>query len=96
MEIKEALEQTLQLLTPELWRPFSVHTQHAEYDGKRGCLLQLVHYLHSNHVAEEVRVVWVLERTLRAMGERVSIGKFNDTHSLEDVRRLVERAITQV
>jgi hypothetical protein len=49
--------------------------------------------MHPYRVGEEVRVVQLLERTLLAMGHKTTIGKFNDTHSLKDVRELVQRAI---
>jgi len=83
-------------LTSEYWRPCCLEPG-ADFDAGQGCLIQqLYHAAAPEHrIAPEYGAA--LERLMGAVGVRFAgdLGKFSDSHTLEEVQAVVDKAIGQ-
>jgi len=82
-------------LTPENWRPYAVSSPR-DYSEGRGCLIQQYHYVMRHGGAlpyDNIRPIQA--RLMKAAGCKRfdGLARFNDTHSLEEVQAVVDRAI---
>jgi hypothetical protein len=82
-------------LTPENWRPYAVSSPR-DYSEGLGCLIQQYHYVmrHGGALSYD-SILPVQDRLMKAAGCKRfdGLGSFNDTHTLEEVCALVDRAI---
>jgi hypothetical protein len=83
-------------LTPENWRPHAV--DYREFQEGRGCVIQQYQYLMRQpryRVFPAAEVQDLHKRLKNAVGCRrfYALARFNDSHTLDEVRALVDRAI---
>jgi len=80
-------------LTPENWRPHCVAS--VEFVNGRGCLLQQLWHVMGLQTSSRRQYGKALNRLRDAVGVYYAsdIGKFNDSHTLEEVLALVDKAI---
>lgn len=79
-------------LTPENWRP---HASNAiDFNQGRGCLLQqLTHAGAKRFTAGEQCEAFERLRNAAGVACNVGLSTFNDTHTLEEVQAVVDKAI---
>ena len=79
-------------LTPENWRPYPCETP--EFVNGRGCLIQQLWHVLGGGVYTR-KYGKALSRLRDAVGVHYAsdVGKFNDSHTLEEVQAVVDIAI---
>lgn len=93
-------------LTPEGWRPYQTNRHHQpdEYKRQCGCVLQHVYWeaaaqADETHTADQnqyvamVPVYKALASIEMDVNNTLTIGVFNDRHTLPEVRSLIQKAI---